>query len=98
MKVNITLVTTSTWLVDGPRRRGRSGALTPEDMVGGLRGKSAVVASHPPHEQPTGSSHDVHERRTTKRGFLILEETDYTASPEHRQEDPILRANGQKNS
>src|SRR5271157_1947696 len=38
MKVNITLVTTSTWLVDGPRRRGRSGALSPEGMAGGVPG------------------------------------------------------------
>ena len=38
MKVNITLVTTSTWLVDGPRRRGRSGVLSPEGMAGGVPG------------------------------------------------------------
>src|SRR3954447_4715474 len=36
MNVNITLVTTRTWLVVGPRRRGCSVGFSPEDIAGGF--------------------------------------------------------------
>ena len=88
MKVNITLVTTSTWLVDGPRRRGRSGALSPEGMAGGVprQGQRSwqVIrrTSNPPAHLRTYTAD-----RTTKLGFLRELGNDYTASPGHRQED-----------
>src|SRR5438874_665492 len=48
MNVNITLVTTSTWLVVGPRRRGFSVGFSPEDIPVGFPGDrdSARVKRH----------------------------------------------------
>src|SRR5271165_5336808 len=88
MKVNITLVTTSTWLVDGPRRRGRSGAVSPEDMVkwasGGSQRSWQVIrgTSRPPAHLMTAT-----RDRMTKLGFQLDEGYDYKASPWQRQED-----------